>query len=144
MKSYFRQSKAYAGREWAYYGIKPRVIAEELLTGDINSDAGITDYKFFCFNGLAKCFKIDFDRFKEHHANYYDAEKNILDFGEVICPPKKEKIIEFPETLPEMKQLAEKLSKDIPFLRADFYDVDGKVYFGEMTFLQQCLHHVLF
>ena len=120
------------GREWPYKNVKPRIIAETYM--EDKGTAELRDYKFFCFNGLAKCFKIDFDRFIEHHANYYDAENNILDFGEVICPPEQGKIIEFPKTLPDMKQLAEKLSKDIPFLRVDFYDVDGKVYFGEMTF----------
>lgn len=127
-----RTNYYYNGREWPYKDVKPRIIAEKYMVDKENEE--LLDYKFFCFNGQAKCFKVDFDRFVEHHANYYDVENNLLRLGEIICPPEYARQIKFPQTLPEMKKLAELLSAKIPFLRADFYDVDGKVYFGELTF----------
>lgn len=122
----------WSGREWPYKNVKPRIIAEKYMEDDRLRE--LRDYKFFCFGGMAKCFKVDFDRFVEHHANYYDKDKNLLNLGEKICPPIINKTIELPKTLDAMKDFSEKLSKEIPFLRCDFYDVNGEVYFGEMTF----------
>lgn len=122
----------YVGREWPYKNVKPRIIAEKYMVGD--PVVGLPDYKFFCFNGVCKCMKVDFDRFVEHRANYYDPAGNLLDLGEVICPPNIDNVINLPCTKDDMIKLAEKLSQDIPFLRVDFYDMDGKIYFGELTF----------
>lgn len=119
-------------REWPYKDVKPRIIAEEYLTASKNTS--LNDYKFFCFGGIVKCFKVDFDRFISHHANYFDQDTNILDFGEVICPPDFNRIIRMPDNLNEMMKLAEQLSQGSIFLRADFYDANGRVYFGELTF----------
>ncbi len=119
-------------REWPYKNVPRRIIAEQYME---DSHVGeLRDYKFFCFGGQCKCFKVDFDRFIEHHANYYDAKGNLLKFGESICPPLLDRAIEMPKNLDKMIEFAEQLSQDIPMLRADFYDVDGKVYFGELTF----------
>jgi hypothetical protein len=127
-----KQNFYYFGREWPYKNVKPRIIAEKYM---VDSKMGeLRDYKFFCFGGQVKCYKIDFDRFIEHHANYYDMDNNILNFGEEIIPPKFNKEIEIPKTVGKMKQLAEQLSKETPFMRTDFYDVDGNIYFGELTF----------
>ena len=120
------------GREWPYKDIKPRIIAEKYMVD--HSTQELRDYKFFCFNGVAKCFKVDYDRFKDHHANYYSTEGNLLLLGEKDYPPDPDREIKLPDSVPLMKELAEKLSKEVPFLRADFYDVDERVYFGELTF----------
>lgn len=122
----------YNGREWPYKNVKPRIIIEKYMENKIFHE--LRDYKFFCFNGKVKFFKIDFDRFTNHRANYYDTQKNILNFGEKIYPPNFEKKIYLPETIDEMIKLAEKLAVNIPFVRIDFYDVNGKIYFGEITF----------
>lgn len=122
----------YFGREWPYKAVKPRIIAEKYMVDESVSE--LRDYKFFCFGGVCKCLKVDFDRFIEHRANYYDPQGNLLDLGEKICPPNKEKMIVLPDNKEKMLQLAEKLSTNIPFLRVDFYDVNGKIYFGELTF----------
>ncbi len=119
-------------REWPYKNVPRRIIAEQYMEDTKNEQ--IYDYKFFCFGGMAKCVKVDFDRFVVHHANYYDLEGNLMNIGEGVAPPDFERDIGLPENYTMMQQLAEKLSKDIPFLRADFYDVEGKIYFGEMTF----------
>ena len=92
------------------------------------------DYKFFCFNGCVKFFKVDFDRFEDHFANYYDPEANLLDFGEAEYAPRPTRRLEVPSNLHEMLNLAGILSKGFPFLRVDFYSISGKTYFGELTF----------
>ena len=117
------------GREWPYKGIPKRIIAETML----EDPDGLSDYKFFCFNGKMKCFKIDFDRFTEHHANYYDENANLMTIGEVVCPPDFREYT-MPSNLGEMIRMSEKLAEGFPFVRVDFYNACGKIYFGEMTF----------
>ena len=94
----------------------------------------LKDYKFFCFDGKVKFFKVDFGRFLEHHANYYDIEGKLLPFGEVVCPPDPNVSIELPENLSEMIAIAEALSQGIDFLRVDLYNVNRSIFFGETTF----------
>ena len=81
-----------------------------------------------------KFFKVDFGRFVEHHANYYSPEGELLEFGEQGLEPDPNYPIELPNNLGEMIALAEKLSADEPFLRVDFYNVNGRIFFGELTF----------
>lgn len=120
------------GREWPYKDIPRKIIAEQYMEDSASGE--LRDYKFFCFNGRARFFKVDFDRFTDHHANYYDIGGTLLYFGETVCPPNVEKKIELPNSIPKMVFLAEKLAEGIPFVRVDFYDVNGSIYFGEMTF----------
>lgn len=127
-----KQDYYLTGREWPYKNVKRKIIAEKYMEDDAVHE--LRDYKFFCFNGRCKCFKVDFNRFVEHRANYYDPQGHLLDFGEKICPPDRTKNIVLPENLAEMISLAEKLSVGFPFLRVDLYDVNGKIYFGELTF----------
>ena len=94
----------------------------------------LKDYKFFCFNGKVKFFKIDFCRFVEHHANYYSPEGVLLPFGEKAFMPDSKHIEVMPENLTDMISIAERLSDGFKFLRVDLYNVNGKVYFGELTF----------
>lgn len=70
----------------------------------------------------------------EHHANYYDTNGNLLTFGEKCFKPDPGYIIELPNNLKEMIALAERLTKNEPFLRVDFYNVNGRILFGELTF----------
>lgn len=129
----------YRGREWPYKNVKPRIIAEKYM--EDKSLRELRDYKFFCFNGVAKCCKVDFDKFIEHHANYYDMESNQLKLGEKMYPPLFDKKIETPKSFKKMRNLAEYLSEAHPFLRADFYDMDEKVYLGELTFFPASGYH---
>ena len=127
-----RQDYYLPGREWPYKDVPRKIIAEKfMIDNDVNE---LRDYKFFCFRGEVKCFKVDFDRFIDHRANYFDPNGNPMPFGEVVCPPKPDKQLVLPENLGKMISLAEKLSGDIPFLRVDFYNVQGRIYFGELTF----------
>ena len=122
----------YTGREWPYKNVKPRIIIEEYMQDEKLKE--LRDYKFFCFNGKVNLFKVDFDRFLEHRANYYDKNLKLLKFGEEVCPPDFEKKIEIPKDIMKMIELAEKLSNEKKFVRIDFYYTNKKIYFGEMTF----------
>ena len=120
-------------REWPYKDVKPRIIAEKFMSDDEDS-GDLKDYKFFCFNGKVKFFKIDFNRFNGHRANYYDINGNLLPYGEVICPPNQDHAVDVPNNINEMVNFAEKLSSGVPFLRVDFYSIHNIIYFGELTF----------
>lgn len=120
------------GREWPYKDVPRKIVCEKYMTDTRTND--LYDYKFFCFGGQVKCFKVDYDRFIEHHANYYDTSGGILPFGEAALPPVYDKSIKMTNNLKKMCELAEKLTAGTTFLRADFYDVEGKIYFGELTF----------
>ncbi len=132
LKKALKHSTYWFGREWPYKGLKPRVIAEPYLEDSECEE--LRDYKFFCFDGVVKCFKIDFDRFILHRANYYSREGNLLEIGEQVCPPDHHREIKIPDNIGKMIELAETLTQGYPFLRADFYDVNGNIYFGELTF----------
>ena len=120
-------------KEWPYKNVKPRIIIEKYMTND-DSD-GINDYKFFCFNGKVKLLFIATDRVNENEEtkfDFYDENFNHLPIKNghpnALIPPRK------PLNFEKMKELAEILSKDIPHLRVDFYEINGKIYFGELTF----------
>lgn len=120
------------GREWAYYGLKTGIIVEQLLVNRQNPEAGVNDYKIFCYNSHAKYIIVDVDRYIGHKRNFYDRNWNNLHITS-DCPAS-DREIERPAKLDEMLKIAEKLSEDFPYVRVDLYCVDGKVYFGELTF----------
>lgn len=120
-------------REWPYKNVPRKIIAEELLI-DNQRNGDIRDYKFFCFNGKVQFLKVDFNRFNGHRANYYDREWKLLSLGEDVCMPDPNVTIECPDKLNEMISMAEKLAMDKKFVRVDFYYVNNRIYFGEITF----------
>lgn len=126
-KNYYLYNK-----EYPYRDVKARIIAEKYMEDTVTKE--LRDYKFFCFNGEPRILKVDYNRFIEHRANYYDVNKNLLLFGEEICPPDYNKKIEFPSNLDDMVQIARKIAQSIPFVRVDLYNVDSQIYFGEITF----------
>lgn len=129
-----RENYYITSREWPYRNVPRRIVAEKFLVDKDSSEDSLRDYKFFCFNGKVEFFKIDFDRFSNHHANYYDRDGSLMNFGETNYPPDPDRKVNMPLVLPEMIRLAEHLSKDFPFLRVDFYNIGTKIYFGELTF----------
>ena len=121
------------GREWPYKNVKPRILAETYMEDTATKE--LRDYKFFCFNGEAKMMFLATDRHKGKEAlkfDFYDMNFNRLPFERGY--PSSNRAIEKPETFDEMRKLSEKLSQGIPHVRVDFYEVDGKNYFGELTF----------
>lgn len=126
--------KKNAGREWVYDGNKHRIIAERLLISDENGD--LPDYKFFCFKGKVFCSYMMMN-YTMHHdegvLGFFDRDFNLLpvhraDFAPMLEQPPK------PQNYNLMVDLAEKLAVDFPHVRVDFYNIDGMIVFGELTF----------
>lgn len=120
------------GREWAYYGLKNRILIEEYLENKENPAAGINDYKIFCYNGKAKYLVVDTERYIEHKRNFYDNNWKYLEVSS-DCPNFGDNMKK-PLGLEKLIKTAEDLSKDFPFVRVDLYLLEEKVYFGELTF----------
>lgn len=121
----------YQKREWPYKNVKPRIIAEQYIT---DSSGVLNDYKFFCFNGEPKVILVATDRDSTTGVcfDYFDIDFKHLPF-EQGGPNSKKQILR-PKSMEKMVDIAAKLSFDIPHVRIDLYDVDGKIYFGEITF----------
>ena len=121
-------------KEWPYKDIEPKVFAEQYIENKKIGD--LMDYKFFCFNGEVKALFIGSERGTgDVKFDYYDSNFNHLDLMQEH--PMSGKIIEKPETFEEMKRIASILSQNMPHVRVDLYDVEGHIYFGELTFF----HH---
>ena len=134
VKKFLSLNNIKAGREWAYSGIKPKIIVEKFLESkpiDV-IDRGIADYKFLCFNGKPEFIVYDIDRFIGHKRNFYDTNWKYLDVSS-DCP-KFGDVVEKPEKLDEMLEIAKILSEDFPAVRVDLYCIENKIYFGELTF----------
>ena len=113
-----------------YSAIPPRIIIEQYVT---DSNGELNDYKFLCFNGECKYFWMDFDRQTNHKRNIYDMKWNLQPwnqstYGNYSGDVKK------PDNFDDMVRIANILCKGFKHVRVDLYNVDGKVYFGEMTF----------
>lgn len=121
----------YACREWPYKNIKPKIICEEYMVDE--SGVELKDYKIFCFSGEAKMIQVDYNRFVEHKRNLYDTEWNYIP-ASIEYPTDSKVKINKPEKLETMLELAKVLAKDYPHVRVDFYLINNRVYFGEMTF----------
>lgn len=122
------------GREWCYYDLKPSIIIEKFIDRNENND--LPDYKFFCFGGRVYCLYVMVN-YTDNHANgqlgFYDRDfKKMpycrMDYRDIDFEIKK------PKNFDLMVQYAEILSKDFPHARVDFFNVDGKIIFGELTF----------
>ena len=123
----------YNFREWPYKNVKPRIIAEKYM--DDTETQELRDYKIFTFDGIAKALFIASDRQtkgEETKFDFFDVDFKHLPFTN--GHPNAQVIPAKPKTFELMKVLAEKLSKGIPHVRVDFYEVNGKAYFGELTF----------
>ena len=128
-----RVKEVNGGREWAYTGIKiPRIIAEELLVNKENPEAGVEDFKILCFDGEPWYVIVDKDRYIDHKRNFYTTtweRVNVTTDHEQFDTPYPK-----PKNFEEMMDVARKLSADFPFVRVDLYNIEGKIYFGELTF----------
>ena len=118
-------------REWPYKNVKPRIIAEKYMTDE--SGIELKDYKIFNFDGESKLIQVDYDRFKEHKRNLYTTDWKYVESA-IQYPTDPNHQIDRPKQLEKMLDLARKLSEGIPHVRTDFYCIDNKIYFGELTF----------
>lgn len=119
-------------REWPYKDVPKRIIAEQFMS---NNGKDLEDYKIHCFNGEPKFILVCSNRYGNGAMidDFYTPEWELMD---VRRPghPKSEKASKVPEQLNQMLELSRILSKNIPFLRTDFYIIDNKIFFGELTF----------
>ena len=136
MNDFLKVDFSYVWGEMLYNKIPKGILCEELLldkNGDIPSD-----YKIHCFNnkGKTKCFvQVDFSRFKKHTRNIYDEKYNFIDMRLSDLDNNLDmKKMKKPKNFDKMIEVAKKLSEDFKYVRVDLYNVDGKIYFGELTF----------
>lgn len=131
LKTSFNECTYKIFREWPYKNVDKKIIAEKYLEDTVVNE--LRDYKFFCFDGEVKYLYIATGRQKygEPYFNFFDTDYNSLDFQQ--GHPRSEYIPSQPLCFDEMKKIAEKLSKGFSEIRIDLYEVNGKVYFGEMT-----------
>ena len=125
----------YVGREWPYKNIKPRVIAEKYMEDHTLHE--LRDYKFFTFNGVPKIMHVVSNRqntAEETYGDFFDMDFNHLDL--TMGHPNAPKCPEIPRNFEKMKKFARILAEGTIHLRVDFYEVDGDLYFGELTFYQ--------
>ena len=129
LNSGLKRNFYWAGREKQYDSIPRKILAEPLVGGD----QGLSDYKFFVFDGKVKAMYIATDRVKgETKFDFFDKDFNHLDF--INSHPNASVMPSKPAKYDEMVNMAERLGKGFPHIRIDFYECDGKVYFGEFTF----------
>ena len=117
-------------KEYQYKYVNRKIICEEYIS-DKNDE--LIDYKFFCFDGEPLFCKADIDRFTEHKVNFYDMEWNRINMREAKFK-NYDGSMEKPKNFEMLKEIAKKLSSDFQFVRVDLYDVDGNIFFGELTF----------
>jgi hypothetical protein len=132
IQGHLQQNYYLTCREWPYKNIKPRIFAEEYLS---EMDEDLKDYKFFCFDGVPKLMFIASERqseVEETKFDFFDMDFNHLPIinghPNASCMPMK------PRNFEQMKALASVLSQGIPHLRVDFYECNGRLYLGELTF----------
>lgn len=120
-------------REWPYKDVKKQIIAEKLL--EVKECGDLPDYKFYCFNGEPQYCQVIRDRNSKETIDFYDMDWNHLPFVG-LNPVAKNGLnpVEKPICLENMINICKKLAKDIPFSRIDFYVIEDKEYFGEITF----------
>ena len=127
------------GREWPYKHVNRKVFAEELLEYSIDSKKDLVDYKMYCFGGKPKYCQVISERNTSEKIDFYDLEWNhqpfigLTSIGLENNIKNSDKDIPKPNSLAKMIEISEILSKGIAFCRVDFYDIQGKLYFGEIT-----------
>lgn len=122
------------GREWPYKNVKPRIIAEEYMEDEGGAEIGLTDYKFYCFDGVPKYLYVSAGL--ENHAtariSFLTLDWQFAPFGRSDYKSFEE-LPKKPADLSAMIEIAKSLSKGFSFLRVDLYEIKGKIYFSELT-----------
>lgn len=136
LQEWQKENYGYKFGEFFYCHIKPRIICEKYLE-DVNGE--LLDYKVHCFGGEPKMIQVDFDRYtkRRHTRNFYNTDWEDIPVR-VLYPRNRKRKQEEPEDLKQMLEYARILSKDFPMVRVDFYYIDKKIIFGELTFAHGC------
>ena len=125
-------------REWPYKNVKKRILVEKYMVPkkmQNNPLYDLTDYKFYCFNGEPIYCQVIRNRNEEETIDFYDMDWNhqvFVGLNPNVCNGKTN--VDKPLQLEKMKDICRKLSKSIPFVRIDLYNIDNNIYFGEITF----------
>ena len=133
-----KQNYYYSLREWPYKNVSPRIIAEKYM--EDSRDAELRDYKFYTFNGEPKFLLLATNRQSKDTPlcfDYYDMDFTHLPLTNHWHPNNVSNPPHQPQNFDEMKRLCRILAANIPHVRVDFYEVNGLIYFGEMTFFPQ-------
>lgn len=136
-RRWLRQRYERTSREAQYAAIEPRILVERLLT--MPNGAELPDYKLHCFGGSVAFVQVDLNRRTDHKRNFYDRDWRPLPFTWSICAGGRPLwphggAVQRPAALADLIRLAEVLASGFPYLRADFYAVGQRVFFGEATF----------
>ncbi|MCK9443843.1 MAG: glycosyl transferase [Tissierellaceae bacterium] len=133
-----KQNYYWQSREWNYKEIEPKIIVEKILEDKENKS--LIDYRFLCFDGVVKMIFVDIETAAKDGSHSPYAKRNVYDkdFNYLNIKVKREQfdssIIEKPINFDGMIKYAEKLSEPFHFCRVDLYNINGNIYFGEITF----------
>lgn len=129
-----RTNYYWSNKEWPYKNVKPRIIAEAFME-DPKQSAGLRDYKFYCFNGEPKCLYVSegLENHETARISFLNLDWSFTDFRRNDFAPF-EQLPPKPNHYEIMLSFAQQLSREVPFLRVDLYEINGKVYFSELTF----------
>ena len=131
INKYLKRRYYYIHREWPYKNVKPRVLVEKYMKDNDNDE--LVDYKVMCFNGVAMLIFTCTERVGDGlKVTFFDLDWNRLPFERHY--PVSKKTIKKPKNLKKMIDLSERLSSGLPFVRIDWYEINGKLFFGEYTF----------
>lgn len=120
----------YKSLELHYSAIPPKIIAEEYVETELGE---LQDYKFLCFDGEPYYCWVDMGRYSNHTRNVYNLEWELQPWNQETYS-HYDKPIPQPENFEKMVELVRTLAKGFSHVRVDLYNVNGKIYFGEMTF----------
>lgn len=121
----------YSGREWPYKNVPPRIIAEKYMK-DSETNSSLNDYKFLCFEGQPRIIEVHGNRFTDkYYQDFYNINwtKSHITQGSV-----SNTILPKPLNFNKMIEFSKVLSKGVYHLRVDWYEINGRLYFGELTF----------
>ena len=121
------------GRGWPYKNVVPKIVAEQYMVDESGHE--LKDYKLFCFNGEPRLTLVCSDRFSAGgmHEDFFDEKWNHMPMERPHHRNSPKNIVK-PLNYEKMLEMAQCLSKDMPFARIDFYEINGMIYFGEITF----------
>lgn len=130
MDAWLHSNYYWVHREWPYKNVPPRIIAEKFMVDESGTD--LKDYKFFCFDGEPKMLFIGSQRATDLRFDFFDMNFNHLPVQQQT--KNSDRDLKKPKGFDKMVELARELSQGIPHVRVDFYDINGQIYFGELTF----------
>lgn len=131
LNHYLHRYYYWQNREWPYKDVKPRIICEQYMEDE--SGYELKDYKIFCFNGKPKFLFVATGR-QQHDTRFDFFDINFNHLPVLNGHPNADKPISKPQNFDKMLEIASKLSSGMVQVRVDLYNINGKIYFGEMTF----------